>query len=114
MSIPDWNPNTWDKNPWDEYHQNLNEPLQETQHVIQGEMLTVNFKITQFQKLSLDVGDSEAWIKKSLCDMIAEELLRSKHVSFTKKEDRVTGGTDYLARAFLVPSDMVQILRQVK
>jgi hypothetical protein len=98
--------NIWDKNPY--------KTVTGTQHVIQGEMLVANFKITEFQKLSLDVGDSEAWIKKSLCDMIAEELLRSKHVSFTKKEDRVTGGTDYRARAYLVPADMVQILRQVK
>jgi hypothetical protein len=105
-----WNLNPWDKNPWDDSYKTVTE----TQHVIQGEMLVANFKITEFQKLSLDVGDSEAWIKKSLCDMIAEELLRSKHVLFTKKEDRVTGGTDYRARAYLVPSDMVQVLRQVK
>ena len=102
---------SWHKNPWDEWDRSLSATLRETQHVIQGEMLVANFKITEFQKLSLDVGDSETWIKKSLCDIIAEELLRSKHVSFTKKEDRITGGTDYLARAFLVPSDMVQLLR---
>jgi hypothetical protein len=100
----------WNSNPWDDPYKTVTE----TQHVIKGEMLVANFKITEFQKLSLDVGDSEAWIKKSLCDMIAEELLRSKHVLFTKKEDRVTGGTDYLARAYLVPTDMVQVLRQVK
>jgi hypothetical protein len=100
-------------NPWDEWDKSLSDSLKETQHVIQGEMLTANFKITEFQKLSLDVGDSETWIKKSLCDIIAEHLLRSKHVSFTKKEDRITGGTDYLARAFVVPSDMVQVLRLV-
>jgi hypothetical protein len=46
--------------------------------------------------------------------MIVEELLRSKHVLFTKREDKIIGGTDYLARAYLVPSDMVQVLRQVK
>jgi len=104
----------WNINSWDDFHKNINDPLLETQHVIKGEMLTANFKITEFQKLSLDVGDSEAWIKKNLCHMIAEELLRSKHVLFTKREDKIIGGTDYLARAFLVPSDMVQILKQVK
>ena len=104
----------WNVNPWDDFHKNINDPLLETQHVIQGEMLVANFKITEFQKLSIGVGDSGAWIKKSLCDMIAEELLRSKHVLFTKREDKIIGGTIYLARAFLVPSDMVQILRQVK
>jgi hypothetical protein len=101
----------WNLNPcWDDSYKTVTE----TQHVIQGEMLVANFKITEFQKLSLDIGDSETWIKKSLCDMIAEELLRSKYVLFTKREDRVTNGTDYLARAYLVPADMVQILRQVK
>jgi len=100
----------WNINPWDDFHKTATE----TQHVIKGEMLTANFKITEFQKLSLDVGDSEAWIKKSLCDMIAEDLLRSKYVLFTKREDKIIGGTDYLVRAFLVPSDMVQILKQVK
>tara|TARA_R110000868_G_scaffold158053_1_gene385968 strand:+ start:576 stop:905 length:330 start_codon:yes stop_codon:yes gene_type:complete len=104
----------WNINPWDVYHKDINDVLRETQHVIQGEMLVANFKITEFQKLSLDIGDSEAWIKKNLCDIISEHLLRSKHVLFTKREDRVTNGTDYLARAYLVPSDMVQILRQVK
>ena len=101
-------------NPWDTWTKSMDDALRETQHVIQGEMLVANFKITQFQKLSLDVGDPETWIKKNLCDTISEHLLRSKHVLFTKREDRVTGGTDYLARAYLVPADMVQILRQVK
>ena len=103
---------SWHKNPWDEWDRSLSAQLSETQHVIQGQMLNAKITLTETQELTLNIANVEVGMKEHLANMIAEELLKSKYISFTKKRD--ASGLHYFARAFLVPSDMVQILRQVK
>jgi predicted transcriptional regulator YdeE len=102
---------SWHKNLWDEYNQSLNDTLSETQHVIKGEMLNAKITLTEAQELTLNIANVEVGMKEHLANMIAEELLKSKYISFTKKRDIY--GLHYFARAFVVPSDMVQLLRLV-
>ena len=99
----------WNINPWDTWTKGMDDKLRVTEHVVQGEMLTASVTMSEIQEMTT----AERSIKIQLANLIAEELLRSKFISFTKKKD-VSGSTNYLARAYLVPSDMVQILRQVK
>jgi coproporphyrinogen III oxidase-like Fe-S oxidoreductase len=102
----------WNVNSWDTWTKNMDDALKETQHVIQGEMLNAKITLTEAQELTLNIANVEIGMKEHLAKIIAQELLKSKYISFTKKRD--VSGLHYLARAFLVPSDMVQILRQVK
>jgi len=102
---------SWHKNLWDEYNQSLNDTLSETQHVIKGEMLNAKITLTEAQELTLNIANVEVGMKERLANMIAEELLKSKYISFTKKRD--VYGLHYFARAFVVPSDMVQVLKLV-
>ena len=102
------NINVWDKNPWGQYLDTLGE----TQHVIKGEMLRAIISVTEYEKITMDIATSEMQIKHRMANMIAEELLRSKFILFTKREE-ITGGTHYLARAFIVPSDDVQLLKTI-
>jgi len=111
MANPNWNSNTWNKNPWDEWDRSLSATLRETQHVIQGQMLNAKITLTEAQELTLNIANVEVGMKEHLANMIAEELLKSKYISFTKKRD--ASGLHYFARAFVVPSDMVQVLRLV-
>jgi len=111
MANPNWNSNTWNKNPWDEWDRSLSATLRETQHVIQGQMLNAKITLTEAQELTLNIANVEVGMKEHLANMIAEELLKSKYISFTKKRD--VYGLHYFARAFVVPSDMVQLLRLV-
>ena len=106
----------WNVNPWDIWTNSLDDPsaVTVTHHVIQGDMLTVSLTMSQIQEIiDNDIANSEMYIKQRMASLIAEELLRSKHISFTKKKDLV-GVTHYLARAFVVPSGDVQLLRQFK
>ena len=91
----------------------MDDNLRVTEHVVQGEMLKASVTISELQEMTLNTATAERSIKIQLANLIAEELLRSKFISFTKKKD-VSGSTIYLARAYVVPADMVQILRQVK
>jgi len=102
---------SWHKNPWDEWDRSLSAQLSETQHVIQGQMLNAKITLTEAQELTLNIANVEVGMKEHLANMIAEELLKSKYISFTKKRD--ASGLHYFARAFVVPSDMVQVLRLV-
>lgn len=102
---------SWHKNLLDEWDRSLSAQLNETQHVIKGEMLNAKITLTETQELTLNIANVEVGMKERLANMIAEELLKSKYISFTKKRD--VYGLHYFARAFVVPSDMVQVLRLV-
>lgn len=106
------NPN-WNINPWDTWTKGMDDKLRITEHVIQGEMLMASVIMSELQEMTSDIATAERNIKIHLANLIAEELLSSKFISFSKKKD-VSGSTNYLARAYVVPADMVQILRQVK
>ena len=95
--------NDWNQNPWSP---------QEQLHVIKGEMLRAIVAVTEYEKITMDIATSEMQIKHRMANMIAEELLRSKFILFTKREE-ITGETHYLARAFVVPSDAVQLLKTI-
>ncbi len=56
--------------------------------------------------------DTEEMIKKELVRQLAEEMMRSKCVEFTKQNDMTTGGCVFRARIFVTPDDQVRLLRQ--
>ena len=107
LNLNSWN--DWDQNPWSP-QEHLH--LETQQHVIKGEMLRAIISVTEYEKITMDIATSEVQIKHRMAVLIAEELLRSKFILFTKREE-ITGETHYLARAFIVPSDAVQLLKTV-
>ena len=113
MANPNWNINPWDT-PWDTWTKGMDDKLRVTEHVIQGEMLMASVSMSELQEMTSDIATAERNIKIHLANLIAEELLSSKFISFSKKKEGFSGRTIYLARAYLVPADMVQILKQVK
>ena len=56
--------------------------------------------------------DTEEMIKKELVRQLAEEMMRSKCVEFTKQNDMTTDGCVFRARIFVTPDDQVRLLRQ--
>jgi len=103
----------WNINPWDTWTKGMDDNLRVTEHVVQGEMLTASVTMSELQEMTLNIATAERSIKIQLANLIAKELLSSKFISFSKKKEG-SGQTIYLARAYVVPADMVQILRQFK
>ena len=56
-----------------------------------------------------EMGKDE--IKRCLAQMLAVELLKSNFIEFTQMKNKLTGRSMIKARAFVTPSNNVQILR---
>jgi predicted ABC-type ATPase len=54
---------------------------------------------------------TEIEIKRELTSLIAQEMMSGKYIEFTRMQQVDTGSIICRARAFLVPGDMVQLLR---
>ena len=81
-------------------------PKQE-EYSIRGEMLVVSHTYDDF--MINEIGKDD--IKRQLAQMLAVELLKSNFIEFTQMKDNLTGRSMIKARAFVTPSDNVQILR---
>jgi hypothetical protein len=80
---------------------------------IQGKCILAQKIISSHEILSATATiDTEERIKKELIRQLAEEMMRSKCVEFTKQNDMTTGGYVFRARIFVTPDDQVRLLRQ--
>lgn len=77
---------------------------------IQGQMLSVNYQISEFDMVNTDTDA----IKEKLARMIADELLKSKHIEFTSQHEATTGNRMFRARIYAVPDSQVRVLRVAK
>jgi len=75
--------------------------------LIQGKQVVVQFSASV---LSIPPGVDE--IKEQLSLALAQEILKQKLCEFTQFKDPMTFTDCYRARAFLLPNDMVRILRE--
>ena len=80
---------------------------------IQGQCILAQKVISSQDILSATATiDTEEIIKKELVRQLAEEMMRSKCVEFTKQNDMTTGGCVFRARIFVTPDHQVRTLRQ--
>jgi GTPase Era involved in 16S rRNA processing len=84
-------------------------PLPET---IKGECVQAQMSVSDFQVTAMQTIDLEKHVKEKLIHMIAEELMHSKLVEYTKFVDSSDGTTMYRARIFATPDSQVRILRK--
>lgn len=78
------------------------------EYAIKGQMLMVSHHYDDF--MINEMGRDE--VKRQLAMQIAVELLKSKFIEFTQEKDVFSGKTLVRARAFVTPSNQVQILRE--
>ena len=102
IAIP---PSTFD-DPWHRVYDSSSPTGNE--YAIKGEMLMVSHHYDDF--MIDEMGRDE--VKRQLAMQIALELLKSKFIEFTQSKDPISGKTLIRARAFVVLSNQVQILRE--
>jgi hypothetical protein len=100
QNYPNHTHNTWDPNDFHDY-------------VIKGEMLLASLVYTEYDALNLTEAERKSRIKEKLAKQLAEYILENKMVEFTQMTDHVTGDKTVKARCFLVPSNEVQIIREI-
>lgn len=76
---------------------------------IQGKMLTSAFSIDELSRFS---SMPENQIKNNLAQMLAEEMMKSDYIEFTKQNDTM-GNTIFRARCYVLPNDDVTLLRKM-
>jgi hypothetical protein len=85
----------------------------EPSKTIQGKCLLAQKTFSPMEALSaIDSVNMEEEIKKQLIRQLAEEMMRSRCVEFTKQVDGMTGEYVFRARIFVTPDHQVQTLRQ--
>lgn len=78
--------------------------------LIQGKQVVVQFSASEF---STPPGvDEKQYIKEQLAHALAQEILKQKLCEFTQYKDPMTFTDCYRARTYLLPNDMVRILRE--
>lgn len=80
-------------------------------HAIKGNMIKSQITITALELMSIDPKTFDFDIKRQLMMGLLEEIMKTKSVEFTRMEDHISGNTYFRARMFVVPDDMVRILR---
>lgn len=83
----------------------------ETNHAIDGKMITCMLEIDDFQWETF-IKDDPKYIKHSLANKLAEVILENQLCAFTQYQTP-EGMRRLQIRAFMTPSDKVQLLRQV-
>ena len=81
-----------------------------TDNVIQGQMVTINYEISDIAYTQFIRDPDE--IKKILVDKLAQEMWKRNCIEFTKMYDNAIGSHKFHARVFVVPDTQVRILRQ--
>lgn len=79
------------------------------EYAIKGQMLMVSHHYDDYFMIN-EMGRDE--VKRQLAMQLAMELLKSKLIEFTQEKDAISGKTLVRARAFVTPSNQVQILRE--
>ncbi len=78
-----------------------------TDHLIQGQMITVTHVFSPFMLTELD--DDE--VKKILIGQLIDEIYKSRCVEFTKQNDPLTHSIVARARIYVTPDSTVKLLR---
>lgn len=79
-------------------------------HHIKGDLLAVSYRQNEFGLHGPSKDEDD--IKRILCTYLVEEMMKSKHISFTLHENVADGYTTYHARAFVCTDGMTRIIRQ--
>ena len=107
----------WDNSPatngyWNPLAGNTNTPVAPTEHLIQGQMVTATYSISQMESTSLAVNANPNIVKEHLCKLLAEQLMKANCIEFTKQEDMLSNGVSFRARIYAVPDTQVKVLRE--
>jgi hypothetical protein len=94
--------------PYDPIDYGFHQSNQMVSNLIKGELLAVSYQYDSFDPHMDDDG-----LKKILAHLIAEDLLTSKYIEFTKQEDIVSGKVTARARMYVTPNSDVQIIRTI-
>ncbi len=79
---------------------------------IQGKMFVTQFEMSVNEHALTDPVKLEQIVKERLARDLAQELIRSNHIEFTKQTNQASYTMVYRARVFAVPDDQVRILRK--
>jgi hypothetical protein len=84
--------------------------------VIQGDMLVYSLNISEYKLMTMrgHPKSAEEMVKDMLIEGLIYECYKTKYIEFTKQENLLTGATDFRARMFVTPDNMVRIIRQCK
>ena len=85
------------------------EAFEYTEYAIRGQMVVAKMSVGSNE---YNVVPPEIF-KKELAVQIADELLKSNSISFTRRYDLVTNHFNLAARTFVVSNEDVQLLRTV-
>jgi len=78
--------------------------------LLQPKQVVVQFSANEF---STPPGiDEKQYIKEQLTLALAQEILKQNLCEFTQYKDQMTFTDCYRARTYLLPNDMVRILRE--
>jgi hypothetical protein len=82
------------------------------EHLIQGHVFEAKFVLSDVQVIAGTFTEDD--IKKELANKLVYELMKSKHIEFTKVPDLINSSHTFRARIFAVPDTNVRILREEK
>lgn len=80
------------------------------EHKIQGNLLTVNMIISDWEMTNKPISPDE--IKMKLMNLMVEKMMQDKHIEYTKMLDPVSRDHRFHARIFVVPDTQVRIIRE--
>ena len=81
------------------------------EHVIKGNMIKYEITMSDLELMKINPKTFDFEIKRQLMMGLLDEIMRTKSVEFTKAENYQSGASYFRARMFVVPDDMVRILR---
>ena len=83
-------------------------PIKE--HAISGQMVTVSLNFTDHEMNGINSIPKDI-IRKQLVNLLAEEIFKKGLVFYSQQYKATEGVNCVMARAYLVPSETVQLLR---
>jgi hypothetical protein len=103
---------TTNKFNWNPQDVTAASPLPVKEHAIQGRVFEAQFVLSDIQLIAGTFTEDD--IKKELANKLVYELMKSKHIEFTKVPDLMNSNHVFRARIFAVPDTNVRILRETK
>jgi hypothetical protein len=100
----------WDADAWLSGLEIFDDESKE--HAIQGHVFEAKFVLSDIQVTAGTFTEDD--IKKELANKLVYELIKSKHIEFTKVPDLMNSSHVFRARIFAVPDTHVRILRENK
>lgn len=85
--------------------------INQQEYAIKGNMIKYQITMSDLELMKIDPNIFNFDIKRQLMMGLLDEIMKTKSVEFTKMEDPLRGASYFRARMFVVPDDMVRILR---